>query len=131
MLVEKLIFTFLTIVITVFFFSIIHAILEKLPKAQTEIRFRLKDENPFSTHLCQIFQNSNEMKNIIINIINKNEVESNKKLLLEKIRNIFENRGFEIIIDGISIKNGVLDYKEVYICNFLYNNKLYEISIKI
>lgn len=131
MLIPKILTTFLTLLFSIISLSLIYFILQHLPKAQATIEYRLIEENPFSTHLCQFFIFSNEISELIKKIISKEDLENTKSLLLNKLSFIFENRGFEIVLDGESIKKGILIYNDVYKCIFFYEGKEHEIIIKI
>lgn len=131
MLIPKLITTFLTLLFCIIAFSFVYFMLQNLPKAQVTIQYILKDENPYSTNLCQLFLNSEEIRNLIIKIIEKENLEDNKNLFLSKISNIFEDRGFEIEVNGESIKRGKLTYSDVYVCYLFHKGKFNELKIKL
>lgn len=131
MLIPKLITTFLTLLFCIIAFSLVYFLLQNLPKAQITIEYKLKEENPFSSHLCQLFLDSKEIRDLLIKIIKNENLENSKNLLLIKISNIFEDRGFEIVIDNESLKKGNLIYNDIYTCYLFHEEKIYEIKVKI
>lgn len=131
MLIPKILTSFITLITLLFLLSLIYSILDYLPKAQAVIELKIKEENPFSTHLCLVFFHSDEISNLIKKIIDREDVETSKHLLLMKLSYIFKDFGFEIEIDGESIKKGGLVYKDLYKCIFFYRGKEYEIKIKL
>ncbi|MFH7903281.1 MAG: hypothetical protein QXQ19_02335 [Candidatus Aenigmatarchaeota archaeon] len=131
MLIPKIITTFLTLIFSIIAFSFVYFLLQNLPKAKVEIQYKLREENPYSSHLCQVFLSSDEIKELIIKTIKKENIESSKALILDRLSNLIEDKGFEIVISNESIKKGALSYEDIYSCYFFYNKKLYEIIIKI
>jgi hypothetical protein len=102
MLFLKVISTFITIVLFIIFFSILHFFLSNLPKAKVEIVYKPIYKPSISFQICQIIQNKFKC------------LESCIKEIENEISKIYEYN-FEIQIDNKKIGRGSY-FSEMYEC---------------
>jgi len=130
MLIPKLINTFLFLILGILFFSIIFFLLDRLPKAQIEIKFMIEKENLQAINLCNALKNSEDLKNSIVQIFENKNVDKN--LILQRVQNYLGFKDpFEIVIGNVNITSGKIRLNEVYRCYIFDSNKKIEIVIKL